>query len=116
VIFSTLLTLTSWSPFLFSTLLGAHLLTFAKDTNEIYAQKIYSELAGRSFAHICQCALDGRGKNAHVIPIGIRRGNNTYLNPSDAKTSSFQAGDILFAICDNAIALDRLMNDAVRAE
>ena len=92
------------------------LLTFGKDTNEIYAMKILGELVGRSFSDICRCASAGRGKEVAVIPIGIRRANDTYLNPQDKELGPLEAGDTLFAICDNVAALEGLMKDAARVE
>jgi len=90
------------------------LLTFGKDSSEIYAQVIPVELTGRLFSDVCRCALANRGKKGSVIPVGIKRGDVMCLNPLDSKISTLQQGDTLFVICDNAEALERLMKDAVR--
>lgn len=91
------------------------LLSFGKDSQEIYAQKIPPGLAGRSFTDIRRHALDGSGKKTSVIPLGIKRGDVTHLNPPETEISSLQADDVLFAVCDNAEALKQLLENAARA-
>ena len=90
------------------------LLSFAEDSNEIYGREVSPKMAGNRFSDICRFAMEGRGKAGGIIPVGIKRGKDTYLNPSDEKIGPIQAGDTLFAICDNAEGLDRLMKDVVR--
>jgi Trk K+ transport system NAD-binding subunit len=90
----------------------ADLLTFSKESSEIYALEITPELAKRSFSDICRCASEGRGPKTAVIPMGIKRGNVTHLNPGDDEIGSLQAGDSLIAICDNVEGLERMMKDA----
>jgi hypothetical protein len=92
------------------------LLSFTEHSNEIYARPIPCELVGRQFSDLCIRASDNRGQDTPVIPMGVKRGNDVFLNPTDLEIRGFVAGDAVFAICENSAALELLMKKVARAK
>ena len=77
------------------------LLTFEKETSEIYGMKIPSKFTGKSFKEVLKFVLELRDKNINMIPIAISRRGKVYVNPSDSHVNAIEDGDTLFVICDS---------------
>lgn len=84
------------------------LLTFGKDTSEIYSCKLPSKFIGKTINEFYKWLIDLRDKNVNIIPIAISHKERIYVNPSNSDINSIEDGDILFAICDTKDDLKRL--------
>jgi Trk K+ transport system NAD-binding subunit len=84
------------------------LLTFGKNTNEIYSSRIPENLHGKPIDDVFLAVLKLRQKNVQIIPIAISRRRKILLNPSSSKNGNIESGDELFAICDNRAELKHL--------
>lgn len=83
----------------------ADLLTFSPGTDEIYKIKIPPHLAGKSFSDVMHYFAERRrNKRRSVIPIGISRENQVYLNPPSGNHEGvdlLKENDYLFVISDS---------------
>lgn len=86
------------------------LLTFGKNTSEIYSYRIPAKFVGKTINEFFIWIIDLRDTGTHIIPIAISRGDKTYLNPTQNDINLMEDGDILFAICDTEDELKRLGN------
>jgi len=81
------------------------LLTFSPGTDEIYKIQVPSHLAGKSFSEALHYFADRRkNKTRSVIPIGVFRGDQVYLNPpstSRGGVDPLMEDDYLFVISDS---------------
>lgn len=77
------------------------LLTFEKETSEIYGMKIPSQFIGKYFKEVLKFILELRDKNINIIPIAMSRKGKVYVNPSDSHVDAIEDGDTLFVICDS---------------
>ena len=84
------------------------LLTFGKNTNEIYSHRIQSRFIGKTVDELFKWIIDLRSRNNNIIPIAISRDGKNYINPSGKDISEIKEGDILFAICDSKADLKKL--------
>jgi len=84
------------------------LLTFDRQSNEIYSCPVPARFVGQSFACLMKAICELRANNANVIPIAISRSGRVYVNPTTAALPTMEAGDVLFAICDSASDLKRM--------
>lgn len=84
------------------------LLTFGKDTSEIYSCKFPSKFIGKTTNEFYKWLIDLRDKNVSIIPIAISHKERIYVNPSNSDINSIEDGDILFAICDTKDDLKKL--------
>jgi hypothetical protein len=87
-----------------------NLLTNAKDSSEIYSVKLNPKWYGKSFDDICKLCADMRSKTYDILPLAIKRGAKTIVNPSTKSILKLREGDILFAVCDNLKLLNKLNN------
>jgi len=85
------------------------LLTFGKNSNEIYCNKVPTKFIGKTPDEFFRRVLELRDKNIHIIPIAISRGGRVYINPTKTDISSIEDGDQFFAICDKKNDLDRVL-------
>lgn len=86
------------------------LLTFGKNTSEIYSWRIPSKFIGKKINEFFKLIIDLRDKNTYIIPLAISRNKKIYVNPSNSSVNSIEEGDTLFAICDTRDDLKRLEN------
>ena len=84
------------------------LLTFGKNTCEIYSINIPSKFIGKTVDEFFRYIIDLRGKNICIVPIAISRKGRIYINPSNSAVNSIDDGDTLFAICDTRKDLKKL--------
>lgn len=84
------------------------LLTFGKNTSEIYSHRIPSKFIGKSVEELFRWIIDLRDKNINLIPVAILHEGKVYVNPSGSDVSSIEDGDTLFAICDTKGDLKKL--------
>lgn len=85
------------------------LLTFGKNSNEIYCNKVPAEFVGKTPDEFFRRILELRDKNVHIIPIAISRGGRVYINPAKTDINSLEDGDQFFAICDKKEELDKFL-------
>jgi TRAP transporter TAXI family solute receptor len=81
------------------------LLTFEEKTQEIHSVSLPPSFEGESFTALLREFTDLRDKGINILPIGIRRGAEIFLNPS----IQLKANDVLFAICDSAKELEKAL-------
>jgi hypothetical protein len=86
------------------------LLTNEKGSSEIYSIELNSNWAGKTFNDIFTKCAEMRSKDINVLPLAIRRGSKTFLNPSKKSLIKIEEGDVLFTVCDN-IKVMRKLND-----
>ena len=84
------------------------MLTFGKNTNEIYSCKIPSKFIGKKVSEFFEWVIALKNKNINIIPIAISRKGKTYINPSNSEINFIDDGDTLFAICDKENVLKEL--------
>lgn len=84
------------------------LLTFGKNTSEIYSCKFPSKFIGKTVKEYYKWLIDLRDKHINIIPIAISHKGRIYVNPSSFDINSIEDGDILFAICDTREDLKKL--------
>ncbi|MEI7503790.1 MAG: NAD-binding protein, partial [Paludibacter sp.] len=84
------------------------LLTNAKGSSEIYSIKLSSNWYGLSFEDIFNTCAKMRAQNTDILPLAIKRGLKTIVNPTKNDIGKIEEGDILFAICDNLQLLYKL--------
>lgn len=84
------------------------LLSFGKNTNEIYSCKIPSKFIGKKVSEFFEWVIALKNKNIDIIPIAISRKKKIYINPSNSEVSFIENGDTLFAICDNEDVLKKI--------
>ena len=90
------------------------LLTFGKNTNEIYSCKIPSKFIGKKVSELFEWVIALKNKNINIIPVAISRKEKTYINPSNSDINFIEDSDILFAICDNQNVLKELRVKALQ--
>lgn len=82
------------------------LLTFAPEKDEIYCVSIPRALVGKTFSDALRLFADRARltKDQAAVPIGVRRGDQTWLNPiaSDSGPDPLRGGDFLFVLADSA--------------
>ena len=77
------------------------LLTFKKNTNEIYRIELPAECLGKRFSELSEWFLRKRaGSDLCAIPLGISRKDQTFINPADSEAGPLQEGDYVFVIAD----------------
>lgn len=86
------------------------LLTFSRNTSEIYSCMVPSKFIGKRVNEFFRWVMDLRDKNMNIIPIAISRGKKTYLNPAQNDIDLIKEGDLLFAICDTRDDLKKIEN------
>jgi voltage-gated potassium channel len=86
------------------------LLTFGKNTSEIYSWRIPSKFIGKTINEFFKWIIDLRDKNTYIIPLAISRNKRIYVNPSNSDANSIEEGDTLFAICDTKDDFKNLEN------
>lgn len=77
------------------------LLTFTQKTNEIYKRELPKHFVGKRFGDLLRhFAGEGHRSKEAIIPIGIYRAPNLFLNPrdDDKEPGTLEADDDLFAI------------------
>jgi voltage-gated potassium channel len=77
------------------------LLTYSKETNEIYlvsSDKYPQHFLGKGFQEVAQLLNTQRNTHNPVILIGVKRGERVILNPRKDEFSRFQQGDTLIVM------------------
>jgi uncharacterized protein len=99
------------------TTLYERLLTFEKENSEIHSSALSKEHEKLTFDDLIRRALDLRVDGTSILPIAIMRGSLTaggekegiFVNPTHAQIGNLRAKDTLFALCDNAAELKKLL-------
>ncbi len=77
------------------------LLTYSKDTNEIYmvdSTRYPEEFMGRSFVDLAKAINENRNPENPVILIGIKRNEKVIINPKPGEFDALQKGDSLIVM------------------
>jgi len=74
-----------------------NLLTFSKDTNEVYLVDLPDKFVGRTFAEV-SIELAKTRSSSPVIPVGVKRNSYIHINPDSGKLGALTASDKLFVI------------------
>lgn len=91
------------------------LLTFGKDTNEIYQAKVPEDFFEHTATDLFQSVTELRSKNVCIVPIAISRKDKIYINPLDSKIDKLQREDVLYAICDSKDELEKALGKLKRS-
>jgi hypothetical protein len=87
------------------------LLTFGRDSDEIYKVDLPHEFHGGTFAAVVMRCASRDGKEAAVIPIGVFREGAACINPG-REVDPLREGDSLLVICDSPNAWKTLVSRA----
>jgi Trk K+ transport system NAD-binding subunit len=90
------------------------LLTFAPDTDEIYKVRVPRLYHGKLFSEIMRDLAERSSKADAVIPLGVFRSPNVYLNPGP-ELGALRSDDYLFVICDHESTLERVLMQRANA-
>jgi TRAP transporter TAXI family solute receptor len=88
------------------------LLTFERHNSEIHSLKMERVSEGRTFDELLEVASGLRAAGTNVIPVGVGRGPDVFVNPSRREVETLKKGDMLFAICDGPEEL-KLLYEAI---
>lgn len=96
------------------------LLELKEGNSEIHRMEVPKLFWGQTFDDLVADAVQRRSSGIYVLPIGIQRGPEVYINPAkmegtailagqqEEQPSLLQKGDFLFAICDSPRDLKKL--------
>jgi uncharacterized protein len=90
------------------------LLTFAPNTDEIYKVRVPRPYQGKLFSEVMHDLADRTSKADAVIPLGVFRAPDVYLNPGP-EIGALRSDDYLFVICDHENTIDRSLADRAKA-
>jgi len=99
------------------TTLYERLLTFETDNSEIHSAMLSTEHEKLTFDDLIRRALDLRVDGTSILPIAIMRGplsagdtrGGIFVNPTHVQIGNLRAKDTLFALCDNATELKKIL-------